>query len=100
MRRLKDIIGNGRLWRGLLGVSVLALVSGCGWLGFGSGSPDSQKARPGADRKLPASAALPAAKPGNPENAEPGATTAPAPVTKAPIAPPPATEPPAGPPKT
>jgi hypothetical protein len=64
MRRLKDMIGNGRLWRGLLGVSALALLSGCGWLGFGSGSPDSQKARPGADRKVTASGALPSANPG------------------------------------
>jgi hypothetical protein len=187
MRRQRDLIGNGRRWLGLLGVSALALLSGCGW--FGGGSPsDSQKARPGVDRKVPATGALPSANPGqqhesgvvatdpaathqigsivpakggqkaqkeaaekeanerdakerearekreaeernakakepkeeakplppagtlpgkpaaaergNPENAEPGATTAPAPVTKAPIAPAPPTEPPAGPPKT
>ena len=63
MRRQRDLIGNGRLWLGMLGVSALALLSGCGW--FGGGSPsDSQKARPGVDRKVPASGALPSANPG------------------------------------
>jgi len=63
MRRQRDLIGNGRLWLGLLGVSALALLSGCGW--FGGGSPsDSQKARPGVDRKVPATGALPSANPG------------------------------------
>jgi hypothetical protein len=57
------MIGNRRFWLGLLGVSALALLSGCGW--FGGGSPsDSQKARPGVDRKVPATGTLPSANPG------------------------------------
>ena len=55
------MIGNG-LRLGLLGVSGLALLSGCGW--FGGGSADSLKARPGVDRKVPATGALPSANPG------------------------------------
>jgi hypothetical protein len=62
MRRQRDTIGNRRFWLGLLGVSALALLSGCGW--FGGGSADSQKARPGVDRKVPATGALPSANPG------------------------------------
>jgi hypothetical protein len=60
MRRQQDTIGNSRLWLSLLGVSTLALLSGCGW--FGGGSPStSQKARPGVDRQMPATGALPPA---------------------------------------
>ncbi len=62
MRRPHDMIGTSRLWLGLLGVSSIALLSGCGWFG---GSPStSQKVRPGADRLAVASGALPAANPG------------------------------------
>jgi hypothetical protein len=57
MRRQRDTIGN-RLWLGLIGVSALALVSGCGW--FDDSAPaGSQKVRPGVDRQAPASSALP-----------------------------------------
>lgn len=63
MRRQRDMIGSFRLWRGLLGVSAAAILAGCGW--FGSSSPtDSQKARPGADRQVAPTGALPSANPG------------------------------------
>ena len=60
MRRQGDKMGAGRLWLGLVCVSALALLSGCGWL-FGSGPDNTGKARPGVDRKGPATGALPAA---------------------------------------
>ncbi len=42
----------------VLGVSALALLSGCDW--FGSSTPaDMAKLRPGAERDVPASSALP-----------------------------------------
>ena len=63
MRRQRDMIGSFRLWRSLLGVSALALLSGCGWFGGGT-QLDSQKARPGADRNVAGSGALPSANPG------------------------------------
>jgi hypothetical protein len=59
MRQQRDTIGFGRLCLGLFAVSALGLLAGCGWL-FGSSSPsDSQKARPGVDRKGPPTGALP-----------------------------------------
>ena len=57
------MIGSGRLWRGLLGVFALALLSGCGWFGGGN-DLNSAKARPGADRSVAATGALPSASPG------------------------------------
>src|SRR5262245_28267696 len=58
MRRGRQRIGGGRPWRGLLGVAALGLLSGCGWL-FGDDTP-VHKARPGADRQVAPSGALPA----------------------------------------
>ena len=46
-----------KVWRGLAAVSVMALVSGCGW--FGGGASPTGKARPGADRAVAPSSALP-----------------------------------------
>jgi hypothetical protein len=47
-----------RNWLGLLGVSSLALLSGCGW--FDGGPPaGAAKLRPGADRQVQTSGALP-----------------------------------------
>jgi hypothetical protein len=63
MRRLQDRIGSFRLWRSLLGVSALVLLSGCGWFGGGN-DLNSQKARPGADRGAVVTGALPSANPG------------------------------------
>src|SRR5260370_42702737 len=63
MRRQRDMMGSFRLWRSLLGVSALVLLSGCGWFGGGT-QLDSQKARPGADRTVAGSGALPSANPG------------------------------------
>ena len=63
MRRLQDRIGSFRLWRSLLGVSALVLLSGCGWFGGGN-NLNSQKVRPGADRNVAGSGALPSANPG------------------------------------
>ena len=62
MRTGLDRMGNGRRL-GLLGVSALALLAGCGWFG-GGGSPNSQKVRPGADRQAQVSGSLPSANPG------------------------------------
>lgn len=50
-----------RTWRGLLAVSILALLAGCGW--FGGDGPVG-KARPGADRQIAPTGTLPAANPG------------------------------------
>lgn len=46
-----------KVWRGLAAISVMALLSGCGW--FGGGAMPVGKARPGADRAITPSAALP-----------------------------------------
>jgi hypothetical protein len=62
MRRLQDRIGSFRLWRSLLGVSALVLLSGCGW--FGGSNLNSQKVRPGADRGAVVTGVLPSANPG------------------------------------
>ncbi len=58
----RDVTSRGR-WLGLLGVSTLTLLSGCGWF---SDSPPmgSAKLRAGADREVKASGALPSANPG------------------------------------
>jgi len=55
-------IGIGRLHlQGLLTISMLVSLTGCGWL-FGSGTPtDAAKARPGAERQVAPSNALPSA---------------------------------------
>ncbi|MDP1840909.1 MAG: hypothetical protein Q8L19_20595, partial [Reyranella sp.] len=49
MQRKLDASGSQRLWLGLIGVSTLALMAGCGM--FDSSTPaQSAKVRPGADR--------------------------------------------------
>jgi hypothetical protein len=63
---------NKPIWRGLLAVSTLALLSGCGW--FGGSSAPTGKARPGADRQIAPTGTLPAAKPGG--QSEQGVTPA------------------------
>src|SRR5882757_2092197 len=63
MWRPLDMMGSFRLWRSRLGVSALVLLSGCGWFGGGH-QLESQKARPGADRTVAVSGALPSANPG------------------------------------
>jgi hypothetical protein len=61
MRGKRTIMGK-RTWRGLLAVSTLALLTGCGWFG-GSDAP-AGKARPGADRQIAPTGTLPSARPG------------------------------------
>ena len=61
-----------RIWRGLLAVSILALLTGCGW--FGGSSTPTGKARPGADRQIAPTGTLPAANPGG--QSEQGVTPA------------------------
>ena len=55
--------GRGRFWLGLLCIPALGLLSGCGWL-FGDSPSNKLNARPGVDRKTPATGALPAATDG------------------------------------
>ena len=62
MRRQQDGNSGSRVWLSLLGVSAMALLSGCGW--FDSEPVTSQKARPGADRQVPGTAGLPSASAG------------------------------------
>jgi hypothetical protein len=50
-----------RTWRGLLAVSIFALLAGCGW--FGGDAPVG-KARPGADRRIAPTGTLPSATAG------------------------------------
>ena len=52
---------NKHIWRGLLVVSTLVLVTGCGW--FGGSSAPIGKARPGADRQIAPTGTLPSANP-------------------------------------
>src|SRR5689334_418499 len=59
MRRGQD--RTGRSWLGLLGASSCALLAGCGWF---DSAPPGAKPRPGADRQVQASGALPSANPG------------------------------------
>jgi hypothetical protein len=61
MRGKRTIMGK-RTWRGLLAVSTLALLAGCGW--FGGGDAPTGKARPGADRQIAPTGTLPSARPG------------------------------------
>ena len=60
MRGKPTIMGKC-IWRGLLAVSTLALLAGCGWFG---GDAPTGKARPGADRQIAPTGTLPAANPG------------------------------------
>ena len=48
-------------WPGLLAVSTLALLTGCGW--FGGANAPVGKARPGADRQIAPTGTLPSASP-------------------------------------
>ena len=64
MRNQRSKIRTGCL-RGILGVSALALLSGCGWFG-GSTPADMTKARPGAEVDVPVSSTLPP-PPANPQ---------------------------------
>lgn len=57
MQRHQDTIGGGRRL-GLLGVSALALLAGCDWIGGGS-TPVGPPPRPGADTGVQPSASLP-----------------------------------------
>lgn len=46
-----------------VGVAALILLSGCDWLGIGSSTPtSSEKARPGAERRVGVTNSLPAAR--------------------------------------
>src|SRR5437868_3310772 len=58
---------------GLLGVSTLALLAGCDWFG-GSTPSNAAKARPGAERQVGASNALPSASAGRQYDAAIAAT--------------------------
>lgn len=64
MQRHQDTIGGGRRL-GLLGVSALALLAGCDWIGGGS-APLGPPPRPGAEKAVQPSASLPAG-PVNPQ---------------------------------
>jgi outer membrane protein OmpA-like peptidoglycan-associated protein len=64
MQRHQDTNGSGR-WLGLLGVSALALLSGCDWI-FGGSTPIGPPPRPGAEKAVQPSASIPAA-PANPQ---------------------------------
>jgi hypothetical protein len=63
MQRLQDTNGSGR-WLGLLGVSALALLAGCDWIG--GSTPIGPPPRPGAEKGVPPSASLPPG-PANPQ---------------------------------
>ena len=63
MQRHQDTNGSGR-WLGLLGVSALAFLAGCDWIG--GGTPVGPPPRPGVERNVPPSAAVPPA-PANPQ---------------------------------
>ena len=52
---------NKRIWCGLLAISTLVLLTGCGW--FGGSSAPTGKARPGADRQIAPTGTLPSANP-------------------------------------
>ena len=57
MQRHQDTNGSRR-WLGLLGVSALALLAGCDWIGGGS-TPVGPPPRPGAEKGVQPSASLP-----------------------------------------
>jgi flagellar motor protein MotB len=61
MQRPQDTIGSGR-WLGLLGVSAFALLTGCGW--FDGSAPVGAPPRPGVERDVAPTSAIPPA-PGN-----------------------------------
>jgi outer membrane protein OmpA-like peptidoglycan-associated protein len=63
MQRHQDTNGSGR-WLGLLGVSALALLAGCDWIG--GSTPIGPPPRPGAEKGIPPSASLPPG-PANPQ---------------------------------
>ncbi len=63
MQRHHDTNGRGR-WLGLLGVSALALLAGCDWIG--GSTPIGPPPRPGAEKGVPPSASLPPG-PANPQ---------------------------------
>lgn len=63
MQRHQDTNGSGR-WLGLLGVSALALLSGCDWIG--GSTPIGPPPRPGAEKGVQPSASIPPA-PANPQ---------------------------------
>ena len=71
MRGKRTMMGK-RIWRGLLAVSTLVLLTGCGW--FGGSDVPTGKARPGADRQIAPTGTLPAANPGR--QSEQGVTPA------------------------
>ncbi len=56
MQRHQDTNGSGR-WLGLLGVSALALLAGCDWIG--GSTPIGPPPRPGAEKGVQPSASLP-----------------------------------------
>lgn len=56
MQRHQDTNGSGR-WLGLLGVSALALLAGCGWIG--GSAPVGPPPRPGVEKGVQPSASLP-----------------------------------------
>ena len=60
MRGKRTIMGKC-MWCGVLAVSTLALLAGCGWFG---GDAPTGKARPGADRQIAPTGTLPSATPG------------------------------------
>lgn len=63
MQRHQDTNGSGR-WIGLLGVSALALLAGCDWIG--GSTPVGPPPRPGVERGVQPSASIPA-PPANPQ---------------------------------
>lgn len=63
MQRHEDTNGSGR-WLGLLGVSAIALLAGCDWIG--GSTPVGPPPRPGVERNVPPSASLPP-PPANPQ---------------------------------
>lgn len=58
MQRHQDTNGSSGSWLGLLGVSALALLAGCDWIGGGS-TPVGPPPRPGAEKAVQPSASLP-----------------------------------------
>ncbi|WP_428682753.1 hypothetical protein [Reyranella sp.] len=58
MQRHQDTNGSGR-WLGLLGVSALAMLAGCDWIG--GSTPVGPPPRPGVERNVAPSASIPPA---------------------------------------
>src|SRR4029453_15488436 len=63
---------NNRIWRGLLAISTLVLLTGCGW--FGGSSAAEGNAPPGPTRQIAPTGPLPSANPGG--QSEQGVTPA------------------------